>query len=137
MTFGKFTDLNIWSEVITPKVINNMSKSLNFETEPLLKWSDVEIDLINFEENYEKDESLFSNAPENLFVVKMKTFFEGISTCKSMGGEIATPLENTMIETWINITNREKLGRLFLNYYDPIKEKVFRNVYTGKLVKSF
>merc|ERR1712016_108817 len=108
-----------------------MSKSLDSKTEPILKWSDVKIDSLNFEEDYENEESLLSSIPENLFVFKMKTFFEGIRICQSIGGEIATPLENTMIATWINITSRNNLGRIFLSYSDQIEENDFINVYKG------
>ena len=131
-TFGRFTDLNIWNKVLSLDIINNMSKSLDSKTEPILKWSDVKIDSLNFEEDYENEESLLSSIPENLFVFKMKTFFEGIRICQSIGGEIATPLENTMIATWINITTRNNLGRIFLSYSDQIEENDFINVYTGK-----
>ena len=130
--FGKFTDLNIWNKVLSLDVINNMSKTLDIKTEPILKWSDVKMDSVNFEEDYEDVESIVSNIPENLFVFKMKTFIEGIRICQSIGGEIATPLENTKIETWNIITTRNNLGRIFLSYSDQIVENDFRNVYTGK-----
>ena len=129
--FGKFTDLNIWNKVLSLDEINNMSKTLVIKTEPILKWSDVKMDSLNFEDDYENDESILSNIPENLFLFKMKTFIEGIHICQSIGGEIATPSENTKIETWNNITTRHNLGRVFLSYSDQIVENDFRNVYTG------
>ena len=134
VSFCQFTDFNIWSKVLNPKEINDMSKSLTIQTEPFLKWSEVKIDLLNFEEEDVPEEDLICNIPENLFVFKMKTFIEAISVCKSIGGEIATPLENTMIETWKNITTRNNLGRIFLCYSDrgQIKKNDFRNIYTGK-----
>ena len=136
VVFGKFTDLNIWNKVLSPEVITHMSKSFNIETEPFLKWSDVKIDLLNFEEDYENEESLLSNVPENLFLFKKRTFYEGIRICRSVGGEIATPLENTRIETWTNISTLNNLGRIFLSYSDQIEENDFRNVYTGKIPVS-
>ena len=45
VSFCQFTDFNIWSKVLNPKEINDMSKSLTIQTEPFLKWSDVKIDL--------------------------------------------------------------------------------------------
>ena len=130
--FGKFADLNIWNKVLSLDIIKNMSKSLDIKIEPILKWSDVKMDTLNFEEDFENVESLLSNIPENLFLFKMKTFFEGIRFCQSIGGEIATPLENTMIETWNNFTTHNNLGRIYLSYSDQIEENDFRNVYTGK-----
>ena len=131
VTFGKFTDLNIWNKTLSPEVIRDMSKSFKIETEPFLKWSDVDMDLKNFEEDDVNEENLLSDVPENLFVFKMKTFYEGIRICESIGGEIATPFENTLIEDWKNITTRNNLGRVFLSYSDEIKKNEFRNVYTG------
>lgn len=131
VTFGKFTDLNIWNKTLSSDVINDMSKSFNFETEPFLKWSDVRMDLLNFEEDDVNEENLLSNDPENLFVFKMKSFYKGIRICESIGGEMATPFENTLIEDWKNITTRNNLGRIFLSYSYDIKKNEFRNVYTG------
>ena len=133
VTFGQFTDLNIWSSVLNPKEIKDMSKSLTIWTDPFLKWSDVKIDLLNFEEeDILEEEDLLCNIPENLFVFKMKTFNRAISVCESIGGEIATPKENTMIESWKNITTRDNLGRIYLSYSDQIKGNDFRNIYTGE-----
>ena len=70
VTFGKFTDLNIWNKTLSPEVIHDMSKSFKIETEPFLKWSDVKMDLQNFEEDDVNEENLLSNDPENLFVFK-------------------------------------------------------------------
>ena len=134
--FGKFTDLNIWNKVLSLDVINNMSKSSDIKMEPNLKWSDVKMDTLNFDEDYENVESLLSYIPENLFLFKMKTFFEGIRICQSIGGEIATPLENTLIKTWNNFTSSNNLGRIYLSYSDQIEENDFRNVYTGKILKT-
>ena len=134
VSFGQFTDLNIWSKVLKPKEINDMSKSMTIQREPFVKWSNVKIDLLNFEEEDVPEEDLICNMPENLFVFKMKTFNEAISVCKSIGGEIATPSENTKIESWTNITTRNNLGRIYLCYSDrgQTKENDFRNIYTGK-----
>ena len=135
VTFGQFTDLNIWRKVLNPEEIKDMSKSLTLQTEPFLKWSNVKIDLLNFEEeDVLEKEDLLCNIPENLFVFKMKTFNQAISVCKSIGGEIATPLENTMIETWQNFTTRNNLGRIYLSYskLGQIKGNDFRNIYTGE-----
>ena len=134
--FGKFTDLNVWNSTLPIKQIADMSKALNVETQPFLQWSDVKLDLLNFEEAYESEEDLFSEDPENLFLFKQRTFYRGYSYCKNIGGEIATPHENVKMETWKYFILKENVGRIYLGYSDRKRTKNdFRHVYTGSPAK--
>ena len=98
-----------------------------------MNWKETELELINLDFDDIEDSKLIEDKSNKfLFKFSKKSFLGSLRICQNIGGEIATPFENTELKLW-----REKLNEnepVILGYTNREKESEFRNFYTGYFI---
>ena len=129
-TYGKFSDLNVYDKILSLDELVRWTKQQSMETEAMLRWNEINLELENLE-RMEVQRINFTENVESLFKFHELNFNEAIRRCQSVGGAIATPLENIDLDVWENkVLADRQVDRMWLGYRRGNKHRSnFYNIY--------
>ena len=129
-TYGKFADLNVYNKILSLEEMKTWTKQQTMQTKALVRWNEINLELENLE-RMEVQRINFTENTETLFIFHELNFNEAIRRCQSVGGAIATPLENINLDVWENkVWADRQVDRVWLGYRRGIKLRSnFYNIY--------